>query len=72
MWEILKAFNLGSGDNITCYHPGQSVPDGDFSKELVETKLLPNGWVTKREEAAPLPPPQDEPEFKKFKKNYMR
>jgi hypothetical protein len=67
MWEILKAFNLGHGDDITCYRPGQSVPDEEFSAEMAEGKLLLNGWVAKREEDVPIPLPE-EPPIKKFKR----
>ena len=68
MWDILKAFNLGSGNNITCYRSGQSAPDEEFSAEMADTKLIPNGWVAKREEALPLPTPTYAPVTKKYRR----
>ena len=53
MWAILKNFQLGNEKSPTNYYAGQVVSDEEFTEELREKKLIPNGWIAFEQGVSP-------------------
>jgi len=64
MWAILQNFQLGNENSPTKYFAGQVVPDEEFTLEMREAKLLPNGWIA-FEQGAPSEAMELKPYFAK-------
>jgi hypothetical protein len=45
MWTIMRNFQLGNEKHPTNYLVGQVVSDDEFTEEIRNTKLIPNGWI---------------------------
>jgi hypothetical protein len=53
MWAILQNFQLGNENSPTNYYAGQVVSDDEFTEEMRENKLIPNGWIQHEPGAPP-------------------
>jgi hypothetical protein len=53
MWAILQNFQLGNERRPVNYQAGQLVSDDEFTEEIRNIKLIPNGWIQHEPGAPP-------------------